>query len=75
MLLVRADRHRSALESGVLEELADIFEVVRIAGIENRNLHAVETLGFQLFDYGEVIAGDVAGPEEKVKSDFHRGRP
>ena len=60
-----------AAEAVVVQLLADGLVVGRVAG-EQRQLDAVEAGLFELGQEGEVLARDVAGPEEQVHAVLHR---
>ena len=59
-------------EAVVLDHLAHLREVRRIAHVEDRNLHAVVAHGLELGEKVKVIFGHVTGPEEQIESNFHR---
>jgi hypothetical protein len=71
--LVRQHRHRRALEAVVLDDLPHFREVLGIAHIEYRDLHAVITHRLELRKEMKVVFRDVTGPKQQVKSNFHVG--
>jgi hypothetical protein len=58
-------------EAVVFEDLADVFEVLGAADVEDGDFDTVVADGFEFFDDGKVFFGHMTGPEEEVKSDFH----
>ena len=68
------DGDGGGFEPAVFEELSNAFEMIGVAHIEDGNLHAVITCGFEFFDGGIGVLGDVTGPEQQVESNFNEGR-
>jgi hypothetical protein len=68
---VGEDGDGGGFEAVVFEDLADVFEVLGAADVEDGDFDTVVAGGFEFFDNGKVFFGHVTGPEEEVKSDFH----
>ena len=68
---VGEDGDGGGFKAVVLEDLADVFEVVGAADVEDGDFDTVVASGFEFFDDGKVFFGHMTGPEEEVKSDFH----
>ena len=72
--LVRQHRHRRCFQAIVLRNVADRFEMRRIADVKNGELDAVVTGSLKFTEQVEVRVSDMTRPKEEVKTNFHEKR-
>ena len=72
MRLVGEHGDPGAAQALVPEHPADAGEVLGVA-LEDRQLDAVVARPLQLGEQGEVLVGDVGGPEQEVEAEQHGG--